>query len=137
MARPLAVSFVAAFLWIAALISLVVGVALLFPGTFLDRMWVYNRPAHAAFQTLGRTAGAGFLALGMVVGVTAGGLSAGRRWAWWSAILIFSLNGLGDLFGLITTRDLLRSGSGLAIAMIFLAVLLHRKVRTSFHQPVQ
>jgi hypothetical protein len=137
MAKPISVAIVAAFLWIAMLIGLVVGVALLFPGTFPDRMWVYNRPAHAAFQTVGKTSGAGFLVLGLIVGVTAGGLSCGRRWAWWLAILIFALNGIGDLFGLLATRDLLRSGSGLVIAIGFLVVLLRRNVRASFDQPAQ
>jgi len=132
MAKPISVAIVAVFLWIAMLISLVVGVALFFPGTFLDRMWVYNQPAHAAFQTVGKAAGIGFLALGLVVGVTAGGLSCGRRWAWWLAISIFALNGIGDLVGLLATRDLLRSGSGFVIAMGFLVVLLRRNSRVSF-----
>jgi hypothetical protein len=72
MAKPIPIAIVAAFLWIAMLIGLAVGVALLFPGTFLDRMWEYNRPAHAAFQTVGKTSGVGFLVLGLIVGVTAG-----------------------------------------------------------------
>jgi hypothetical protein len=135
MAKPIPVALVAAFLWIAMLVSLVVGVALLFPGTFLDRIWVYNRPAHAAFQTVGKTSGVGFLVLGLVVGAAAGGLACGRRWAWWLAILIFALNGIGDLVGLLATRDLLRSGSGFVIAVGFLLVLLHRNVRASFDQP--
>jgi hypothetical protein len=137
MAKPISIAIVAAFLWIAMLIGLAVGVALLFPGTFLDRMWVYNRPAHAAFQTVGKTSGAGFLVLGLIVGVTAGGLSCGRRWAWWLAILIFALNGIGDLFGPLATRDLLRSGSGLVVAIGFLVVLLRRNVRALFDQPAQ
>jgi hypothetical protein len=66
MAKPIPVAIVAAFLWIAMLIGLAVGVALLFPGTFLDRMWEYNRPAHAAFQTVGKTSGVGFLVLGLI-----------------------------------------------------------------------
>jgi hypothetical protein len=137
MAKPISVAIVAAFLWMAMLIGLAVGVALLFPGTFLDRMWVYNRPAHAAFQTVGKTSGVGFLVLGLIVGVTAGGLSRGRRWAWWLAIFIFALNGIGDLFGLLATRDLLRSGSGLVVAIGFLVVLLRRNLRASFDQLAQ
>jgi hypothetical protein len=137
MAKPISVAIVAAFLWIAMLIGLAVGVALLFPGTFLDRMWVYNQPAQAAFQTAGRTSGFGFLVLGLVAGGTAVGLSSGRRWAWWLAILIFALNGIGDLFGLLATRDPLRSGSGLVIAIGFLAVLLRRNARAFFEQPAQ
>ena len=132
MAKPISVAIVAAFLWIAMLIALAVGVALLFPGTFLDRMWIYNQMAHAAFQAVGRIAGVGFLLLALAVGVTALGLSGGRRWAWRVAILIFALNGIGDLFGLLATGDLIRSGSGLVIAIGFVFVLLRRNVRASF-----
>jgi len=135
MTKPIRVAIVAAVLWMAMLIGLVVGVTLLFPGTFLDRMWVYNQPAHAAFQAVGKSSGVGFLVLGLAVGATAGGLSRGRRWAWWLAVLIFALNGVGDLFGLLATRDLLRSGSGFVIAVGFLVLLLSRNVRASFDQP--
>jgi hypothetical protein len=135
MAKPISVAFVAAFLWIAAAISLVVGVALLVPGTLLDRMWVYNPPAHTAFQAVGKPLGAGFLMLGLVAGTTAWGIAHGRRWAWWLAILIFVINGIGDMFGLLATRDLLKSGSGFVIALGFLLILLSRNVRASFERP--
>ena len=137
MAKPISVAIVAAFLWGAMLIALAVGLALLCPNTFLDRMWVYNRTAHSAFQAGGRIIGVGFLLLGSAAGVTARSLSRGRRWAWWVAILIFALNGIGDLYGLFATGDLIRSGSGLVIAMAFLFVLLRRRVRISFAKPAQ
>ncbi|HEY0786936.1 MAG TPA: hypothetical protein VGD62_13795, partial [Acidobacteriaceae bacterium] len=66
MSRPVSITAVATFLWIATGIAIAVGTALLFPGTFLDRMWEYNRPAHAAFQTMGRVLGAAFIALGIL-----------------------------------------------------------------------
>jgi hypothetical protein len=134
MSKPVSVAIVAGFLWIAMLIALAVGVALLFPGTILDRMWAYNEPAHTAFQTAARILGIGFLIFGFVLGATALGLRSGRRWAWRLAILIFALNGVGDLFGLLATRNLLRGVSGLVIAIGFLAVLLRRDVRAFFDQ---
>jgi hypothetical protein len=132
MARPISVGIISAFLWIAMVSGLLVGAALLFPGTYLDRMWVYNQPAHTAFQAFGKATGSGFLLLGVVVGIAAAGLSSGRRWAWRLAIVIFALNGIGDLVSLLVTRDLLRSGSGFVIAIGFLVVLLRRNARLSF-----
>lgn len=131
MSRPVALPIVAAALWTAAFISLVVGMALLIPGTFLDGMWEYNRPAHAAFLALGKASGIAFLALGIVAGTAGGGLIRSRRWAWWVAVAIFAINGLGDVVGLIKTRDAVRSGSGIVVAAIFLALLLNRRARRS------
>ena len=73
--------------------------------------------------------------LGLVAGATAWGLSRGRRWAWWLAVLIFALNGTGNLFGLLAMRDLLRSEFGVCYSVRFLVVLLDRNVRVSFDQP--
>ena len=114
MAKPISVTIVTAFLWIAMLIGLAVGVALLFPGTFLDRMWVYNRPAHAAFQTVGKTSGVGLSRTRSDRrNVRLGSLPWTCLWAWWLAILIFALNGIGDSFGLLATRDCLEAVRGL------------------------
>ena len=132
MARPIAVTIVSGFLWIGTLISLVVGVALVLPGTVLDRMWAYNRPAHETFQKAGELAGVGFLVLGLVVGATAAGLTHGRLWAWRLAILVFALDAAGDLINLLLTRDLLRSFSGFVVSLGFLLALLQSDVRGSF-----
>jgi hypothetical protein len=134
--RPMgfAIRAVAASLSMAALIAFVVGTALLLPGGPLDRLWQYNRPAHAAFQSLGRVSGPAFLALGLVVAATAGGLMRGRRWAWRLAVAIFAVSGSGDVFGMLITRDILRSGSGILVAAVFLAILLSRKVKSCFRR---
>jgi hypothetical protein len=135
MAKPITVPIVAAFLWIAMVIALVVGIALSFPGTFLDQIWRYNPPAHAAFQMAGRASGVGFLILGVALGAAARDLVRGRRWAWWFAVVIFALNGIGDLFALLATRDFARNGSGLVIAAGFLVALLRKNVRDSLNHP--
>jgi hypothetical protein len=127
--RPATITLVATALSIAAGIAIAVGAALLFPGTFLDKMWEYNRPAHAAFQTMGRTLGSAFIVLGILVASTVIGLLRGRRWAWWVALVIFAMNGLGDVIALIQTRDLFRSGSGILFAAAFLGLLMTRSVR--------
>jgi hypothetical protein len=128
--RPLSITVVATALCLAAGIATLVGAALLFPGTFRDEMWQYNRPAHAAFQTMGRGLGDAFIALGLLAGSTAAGLFRGHRWAWWLAIGIFAINGLGDVIGFIQTRDAIRSGSGILFAAAFLGLLLINRSST-------
>jgi sterol desaturase/sphingolipid hydroxylase (fatty acid hydroxylase superfamily) len=56
LARPKIVPIVAAFLFAAAAISLVVAATLLFPNTRLDRIWDLNRQAHKSFLALGASA---------------------------------------------------------------------------------
>jgi hypothetical protein len=129
--RPLTIAFVAVALWVAAGIAIIIGAALLFPGTLLDKIWEYNRPAYAAFVTLGRALGVAFIALAILAGSTAKGLFLGRRWAWRLAIGIFAVNGLGDVVALIKTRDLIKSGSGFLLAAVFIGLLLSRSARDS------
>jgi hypothetical protein len=128
--RPLSITVVAIALSLAAVIATFVGTALLFPGTFLDKMWHYNRPAHAAFQTMGRPLGAAFIALALLAASTAAGLFRARRWAWWAAIAIFTINGLGDVIGFIQTRDAIRTGSGILFAAAFLGLLFINRSST-------
>ena len=95
--KPIPVWIVAGFAWFAASISLLVGIVLLFPGSGLDRIWQWNQPAHAAFQSMGKWVGAAFLVLVIPAAIIAVGFSRGRRWAWWAAVLMFVVNGLGDV----------------------------------------
>ena len=135
MKRPKIVFVVALFLMAATLISAAVAISLLFPGTFLDRMWNLNRPAYAAFQVLGRASGALMVLVGLVTTAAATGLLRGNGWAWRLAIAIFAVNGLGDVVDLFLNRDLLKSGSGVLIAALFLAMLLRRNVEVYFQKP--
>lgn len=126
MNRSPSIILVAAFLFVAALISSVVALSLLVPGTPLDRMWELNRPAYVAFKALGRVSGPLFLMLGLCTAATGFGLLRGRRWAWWLAIGLFAVNGLGDIVGLAIDGNLVRSAAGVSIAGVFLYLLLRR-----------
>jgi len=72
------------------------------------------------------------LALAVVALVTAVGLLVGKKWSWWVAVLLFSVNGLGDLITLIAARDLARSGSGVLVASLFLYLLMRPDARRHF-----
>jgi hypothetical protein len=130
--RPTTVTVVAAFLSMATVIAVATGTTLLIPGTRLDILWQLNRKAYSDFSTLGRTPGVLLLMVGCVTAAASAGLLRGRKWAWWVAIGIFVINGLGDLAALFVARDWIKGGSGVLIAAGFLFVLIRKKVRVFF-----
>ena len=117
--KPAALVVVSAFLFLAAFIALVTGTSLLFPGPIWNGLWNLNRPALIAFQKLGIFSGILLLALGAGAGAAGAGLLKRRKWAWWFAVALFTINGLGDVVILFSTHDLVRGSSGILIACIF------------------
>jgi uncharacterized membrane protein (DUF2068 family) len=132
--RPKTVLIVAAFLFIAAVIAAAVSTSLLFPNRVLERLWQLNPSAAPLFHSLGGIAGLLLLALGVVTFIAARGLLHRQRWAWWFAVLLFAVNGLGDVVSFFATGDVLRSMSGVAIAAAFLYALTRAPVRQYFSQ---
>lgn len=130
--RPAVITLVATFSWMAAVVALLTGVSLLFPGTTLDRLWRLNPRAWAAFAHLGRASGGLLLVLCGLAAAAAVGLLRGRRWAWWLALGIFAANALGDAANLVITHAWLRAGSGIMIAGGFLLLLLRAEARRYF-----
>lgn len=130
--RPQAVLVIAGTLSLAAAIAAITGFSLLFPNAIWDRMWALNRPAYVAFTRFGMFSGAGLLALAGLAAATAIGLLGRMKWGWWAAVVLFAVNGLGDLITLTVTHDLARSGSGVLIALFFLYLLTRTEVRAHF-----
>jgi uncharacterized membrane protein (DUF2068 family) len=93
---------------------------LLFPGTSLDSLWHLNPDAHQAFDSLGKIGVALMLVVGAACAFAAIGLWRGYRWGVWLAMIILSLNIIGDLFNALARHDY-RALIGLPIgaAMIF------------------
>jgi hypothetical protein len=87
-------------------------------GKLLDWLSHFNQPA-VAYQMLGRFSGVLHLALALCTAAIATGLLHGRNWAWWFAVVLFSVNGCGDLVSFCVTRDAPRSISGVAICSAF------------------
>jgi hypothetical protein len=134
--RPGPVVVVTTFIFFAAAVALLTGVSLLFPNPIWSRLWDLNRPAYIAFERFGRTAGIPLLALGVVTGIAGTCLIKGKKWAWWFAISLFAINGLGDLVALLLTRDLVKGGSGVLIAVAFLFYLTRPNVNRYFREGV-
>jgi hypothetical protein len=130
--RPRAIAVVSGFLFAASVVAVLVAPSLLFPTSPLDRIWELNKPAERVFRTVGRTAGVMLLVLGGVSCGIAIGLLLRQRWALWFAIALFAINGCGDVASLLITRDWLRVVGGVAVAALFIFVLLDVRVRRYF-----
>jgi len=81
---------------------------------------------------MGRASGLLLLALGVGTAAAGAGLLRCRPWAWWFAVVLFTVNGCGDVVGLVATRDWLRSGAGVAVAAAFVYALTRPRVRNYF-----
>jgi hypothetical protein len=129
--RPAAIAVVAGFLLLASALAAMTGISLLFPGSHLDAIWRLNPSARIAFQRLDKLIAIFLLAIALGTGAAAAGLMSHRKWAWWYAIALFAINGMGDLVTLLLTHDWLKGVSGLLVASVFLFFLAQPKVRQS------
>ncbi len=115
MARPLGITILGALVLVASVIvfligvaSFFVGLAFLFPGT----------PISGTTLLLN---GLLYIAIGLVLGISGGGLMALRPWAWWLALI-------ATLFGLVYlgygAYEDSRAGAGISLnALLTLAVV--------------
>lgn len=131
-ARPKAVVVIAGFLFFAAAIALVTGTSLLFPNPGWNRMWSLNPAAYAAFVSLGALAGFLLLTLAVIAGAAGAGMLLRRRWAWWLAVALFAVNGLGDAISIFSAHDVARGVAGFLVACAFVFWLTRPPVRDYF-----
>ena len=113
----------AAFFGFGAIMCALTIELLLFPGTTFDSLWRLNPDAHTAFQSIGRWAIALMLVVGIGCTFAAIGLWRKRGWGIRLAIVILSINIVGDLFNALVRHDY-RALIGLPVggAMIFYLV---------------
>jgi hypothetical protein len=119
-------------LFAATAIAAIVGISLLFPNRLLDRLWELNKPgAHCSAPSDGPPACFFWRSL---VGTCAAafGLLRRKRWAWWFAVVLFTIDGCGDVVSFLMTGDALRSISGAVISAAFLWCLVGRRTRRYF-----
>lgn len=109
--------------------AVLAGSSLLFPNSFLDRLWTLNPPAAAAFRSVGWISGALLIALGVATAAAGVSLLRREKWAWWFAVALFAINGCGDLVSLFVMGDVLKGASGVVIAVAFLFFLSRPAVR--------
>ena len=130
--RPKTIPVVAAFLFAATAIAAIVGFSLLFPNRILDRLWELNKPGAVLFRAIGWPGGVFLLALAVGTCAAAFGLLRRKRWAWWFAVALFTIDGCGDVVSFLMTGDAVRSVAGAVISAAFLYCLLERRTRRYF-----
>ncbi|HWE86594.1 MAG TPA: hypothetical protein VG267_16750 [Terracidiphilus sp.] len=121
----------AALLFLAALVALLTCLALLFPSPIWMPMWNLNPDAYETFHRLGRIAELALFCLACISAAAAAGLLRRKRWAWWIALVMFAINGAGDIVSVLRTHQLIRFGSGVLIAAGFIFLLVLPPVRRS------
>jgi hypothetical protein len=123
----------AALLFLAALMALFTGLTLAFPGPRWIPLWNLNRDAYDSFHRMGWIAVIVLVTVACIAGVAAVGLALHKRWAWRIALLLFVVNGTGDLVSAVRTHEAARFGSGVLIAAAFVILLTLPQVRRSVH----
>jgi hypothetical protein len=129
--RPLGVTALSLFFAAGALISGVSGIALAFPGSWLEPIWRLNPTAHAAFASIGLWAVVVMLGVMTACAAATAGLWTGRRWGHRLAVGLLAVNLLGDLGNAFVRGDR-RTLIGLPIGGLLLGYLLSRRVRDRF-----
>jgi hypothetical protein len=124
--------WLAAFFAFGATMCTLTSVLLLLPGTALDSLWRLNPEAHLAFQSLGVWSVLLMVLVGAGCAFAAIGLWQGALWGTRLALIILSINIIGDVFNTLVRHDY-RALIGLPIggAMIFY-LARYRKADSSF-----
>jgi hypothetical protein len=108
-------------------------ITLLFPGTFLDVLWVLNKQGHEGLAALGRLAALPFVILSPTLALAAVGWLRRRRWGWLLGVTIIAINMAGDI-SQIAFGERLKGAVGVAIAGLLLIYMTRSKVRGYFQR---
>jgi hypothetical protein len=119
------------FLFFGVIMASLAATTLLWRGTPLDCLWDLNPMAYKQLAPLGGTVGILFLLLGAALTTAGIGWFRRRRWGWRLAVVIITIQVLGDVVNFFR-GDLLRGGTGVMIAGALLLFLLKPKIRATF-----
>jgi len=129
--RPLGYNAIGVFLFFGATMASYAAATLAFRGTILDRGWILNPVAHQQLATLGRVMAFPFMFLALMLFLAGLGWFRQRRWGWILAIMIISMNLLGDLFNAFR-GEWLKGALGVLIAGGLLAYMTRPQIRDYF-----
>jgi hypothetical protein len=111
------------FLFGTAILAIVAGLSLVWPGTILDTLWKLNPAAQGEFLMVGgRLAGLFLLCLGVVGSLAAVGLLKGKTWAWWLVMLLLVVVGTVNVIRLLAGDPGEVFGTPLTLGLIWLHV---------------
>jgi len=129
--RPILWLAITVLLFWGALAATLAAISLLFPGTWLDAMWVVNPRGHEGLLALPKSIGYFFLILGLVLLITGIGWSRRRFWGWALASLLIAGNLAGDLLR-FAQGQWVAGTVGAVVAGGLLVYMLRRNVRGFF-----
>lgn len=130
--RPRAITALSIFFVAGATISLIAGISLLRPNSFLEPMWRVNPRAHEKLSRLSLWAVLLLSTVSMLCAAAAIGLWRGSRWGYWFAVGLIVINLLGNVSNVALGTEP-RAIVGVPIAAALLAYLIvSEKVRDFF-----
>lgn len=131
--RPKGILIVALIVIIAALLALIVGITIFVPGTPLDMIWTLKNSFPTGFRSsaTGIIFGYFILILGLILISAAWGLLKGMKWAWWVVLIVFLVNGIGEVISVVFGGGI-NGISGIIIISAFLIYLTRPNVREYF-----
>src|SRR5215831_17965276 len=97
--------WLAAFFAFGAVMCVLTVSLLLFPGSALDSLWRLNPDVRLAFESFGYWTLVLMLAVGTACLLVAIGLWRAKPWGTWLALIILSINMLGDLMNVFVRHD--------------------------------
>ena len=131
--RPKGVIILAIIVFIAAILALIVSISTILPGTPLDIIWTLKNSFPTGFRSTvaGMIFGLFILTLGLIMIYAGSGLLKGKKWAWWTILIIFLANGIGDAIS-VAYGGGIKGISGILIASAFLFYLTRPNVKKFF-----
>jgi Predicted membrane protein (DUF2127) len=131
--RPIGVTTLSIFFMAATIITFVASISLLFPIGFLEPLWRINPRGHAGLVSIGVWAVVLLLVVGCACLAAAIGLWRAKRWGYVLAIIVLSINLLGDIANVVSGQEP-RAVVGIPIVIAILFYLNRRNVRSYFRR---
>ena len=133
--RPKGVIIVAIIVFIAALLALIVGITIFIPGTPLDMIWTLKNSFPMGFKSspTGIIFGYFIIILGLILISAVWGLLKGMKWAWWVVLIVFLVNGIGDVISVVFGGGI-NGISGILIISAFIIYLTRPNVKRYFEK---
>jgi hypothetical protein len=133
--RPKGILIVALIVFVAALLALIVGITIFIPGTPLDMIWTVKNSFPTGFRSssTGIIFGYFIIILGLILISAVWGLLKGKKWAWWTVIIVFLVNGIGDALS-VAFGGGVNGISGVVIISVFIIYLTRSNVKKYFQE---